>query len=587
MLVVQQQTHYILDGLEISGLLYSNYQQEDSTFNGGLMSFQKSSFVLSGIVLLISFDMASPHDPGIDSYGSEYVANKIIIVNEYGAPAYETGFSVSGVAVTGVSSVDELCQRAGVQSVEPFYSGRLSKPALIREISRMYVITLRDGLDALAFLDDFERDPNIEFAELYTIPQLHYIPNDPRLSDQWFLGRTDAYGGWDIIRGDSTRIAIIGIVDTGVYWTHPDLAANIWINAAEDINHNGVFDDPDNNGVDDDSNGYIDDVVGWDMGVGDNNPAEMQPTHGTPVAGAASEVADNNLLGAGIGFSARIMCVKGANNQNQLTGVWQGMVYAADNGAHIINCSWGSMTYHQSEQLIVNSIYEEGILIVASAGGSGDTTRSYPAGYENVMAVTATDQNDHLTPFAPHGTWIDVCAPGVNIWSTWSQNSFINLSGTSFSAPMVCGLAALIKSWNPGFSAFEIENLIEDGADTIDHLNPNYRGMLGAGRINCANWLPTSVNDMPATPEQFIMTQNYPNPFNSSTIIDYLLPRSSFVTLDVYDILGKRVRTLVSSFQEAGTHRATWDAGEMPSGQYCYQIEAGDLITRKKMTLVK
>jgi subtilisin family serine protease len=519
--------------------------------------------------------------------GDSYIAQKIVVTLKYQSPELTVDRTVFGIAQSGVSSIDNLCREIGVTRIQPFYSGRLSKPALIREISRMYVFTLHDGLDASVYLEDFERDPNIEFAELYTIPRPFYIPNDPLLDDQWFLERTDAYGGWDIIRGDSTRIAVIGIVDTGVYWTHPDLAANIWINAAEDINHNGIFDDPDNNGVDDDTNGYIDDVVGWDLGVGDNNPAEMQPTHGTPVAGAASEVADNNLLGAGIGFSARIMCVKGANNQNQLTAVYQGLIYAAENGAHILNCSWGSMTYHQNEQLIMNSIHEVGILIVAAAGGGGDTIRSYPAGYENVMAVTATDQFDHLMPFAGHGIWIDVCAPGDNIWSTWAENSFINLSGTSFSAPMVCGLAALIKSWNPGFSAFEIESLIEDGADTIDHLNPNYRGMLGAGRINCANWLPTAVEDMPATPEQFIMIQNYPNPFNSNAVIRYSLPKPSFVTLDIYDILGQRVSTLVSSFQDAGAHEVFWNAGTMSSGPYYYRIKAGDFVARKKMTLAK
>ena len=545
------------------------------------------TMMFSGLAMAMALSVSAEQNLQTLPNGDDYIADRVIVAIGHDAPGLTVDRVVSGVAQSGVASIDDLCQEIGVTRIEPFYSGHLSKPALIREISRMYIFTLRDGLDASAYLEDFERDPDIEFAELYTIPRPFYIPNDPLLGDQWLLERTDAYGGWDIIRGDSTRIAIIGIVDTGVYWTHPDLAANIWINAAEDINHNGIFDDPDNNGVDDDTNGYIDDVVGWDLGVGDNNPVEMQPTHGTPVAGAASEVADNDLLGAGIGFSARIMCVKGANNQNQLTAVYQGLIFAAENGAHILNCSWGSMTYHHNEQLIMNSIHEEGILIVAAAGGGGDTIRSYPAGYENVMAVTATDHNDHLMPFAGHGIWIDVCAPGDNIWSTWAENSFINLSGTSFSAPMVCGLAALIKSWNPGFCALEIENLIEDGADTIDHLNPNYRGMLGAGRINCANWLPTSVEDIPATPEQFIMSQNYPNPFNSNAVIRYSLPEPSFVTLDIYNILRRRVRTLVSSFQEAGTHQALWDAKGMSSGPYYYRIKAGDFVARKKMTLIK
>jgi subtilisin family serine protease len=314
------------------------------------------------------------------------------------------------------------------------------------------------------------------------------VPNDPRVSDQWYIEYTDAYNGWDIVRGDTTRHSLIGIIDSGVHWDHPDLAPNINVNPAEDANHNGVFDSGDNNGVDNDGNGFVDDVVGWDLGDSDNNPVDDAAPHGTAVAGCASEVTDNGLRGAAIGFAARILCVKVFQGGMPTAG-YQGMVYAADNGANVINCSWAIPSYSQAEQEIINAVWQSGALIVASAGAFSDSTRVYPAAYEHVMAVTSTDQTDHKASFASYGSWVDICAPGIDIWTTYGSSDFVNYSGTSFSTAMVSGLAALVRAWYPDLSNDETEDLIKISADTIYHLNPGYRGLLGSGRINCANWI--------------------------------------------------------------------------------------------------
>ncbi len=515
--------------------------------------------------------------------GAKYIANQIIVVNEYDAPAYATGQSQDGVAVTGVPSVDELCRRLGTIKVEPFYPGRLRKPELIREISRMYIFTLDDGVDPRSVLSEFTADPNIAFAELYIVPHLCYEPNDPQIGDQWHLAKTHAYEGWDIVRGDTTKHSVIGIIDTGIYWDHPDLAANIWVNPGEDLNHNAVFDSTDLNQVDDDGNGFVDDIIGWDFARNDNNPQEEGAIHGTHVAGCASEVTDNGLMGAGIGFSARLMAVKGARHDT-LTAVYQAMIYAADNGAGAINCSWGSPIYNQTYQNLISLIYSLNTMIVAAAGR--DSMIIYPACYDSVMAVSATDQNDHV--LGGCGEWIDICAPGVDIYSTWGHSSMTTLVGSSMAAPQVCGMAALVRSWYPEMTVAQVESTIEASADNIDSLNPGCEGLLGAGRLNCYNWLRTDrAFDNPQAPKAFALYPNYPNPFNARTVISYNLSERSDVTLDIYDLLGRKVKSLVSEKQEAGEHSVVWDAKDQSSGIYYYRLKAGDLSQSRRCLLVK
>ncbi len=543
-------------------------------------------FVLGLIFLLPLLAIA---DSGIKiaelTNGQKYIANQILITNEYDAPSYLTGQADAGFAITGVVSVDELCRQYGVVSVEPLFRGRLTKPTLLREISRIYIFTFTDDVDATSLLQVFADNPWIEFAELLYLPHLNYVPNDPRASDQWYLSFTQAYQAWDLVRGDTTKHAIIGIVDSGVHWDHPDLAANIWINLGEDINHNGIFDNGDLNGIDDDSNGFIDDVVGYDFGNNDSDPSDDAVPHGTAVAGCASEVADNSLLGAGIGFNARIMCLKGFNDTNGGTNLYQAFIYAADMGAQIINCSWAS-PFSQAGQNLMDAAWAEGALIIASAGGGSDTSRVYPAGYNHVMAVAATDNLDHRAPFSGYGPWVDICAPGADIWTTYGQSEFVNYSGTSFSAGLVSGLAALVCAWHPGYTNDQIENIIKISADTI----PNNNGLLGAGRINCAravNLILSGIEDIPKVPDQFTLCSNYPNPFNAQTTISYELAKRSYVSLDIYDLLGRKIGSLQNEYQDAGMHSVVWNAGDLSSGLYYYRLQVGDLSQVKRCTLIK
>lgn len=510
----------------------------------------------------------------------------LVLLSPSPAQPDESG-AACGVARLGVPALSCRYRDLGVIANEPLYPGTLRHPILRATISRIRVLTLAAGADPVPILRELRQDPLVLRTGRERRPDLHYTPSDPRHTDQWHLEHTRVYEAWDVVRAEVTASAVIAIVDAGVFWNHPDLVDNMWINSPEDVNQNGRFDAADLDGVDADGNGYVDDVVGWDFGENDNDPQEDTIEHGTAVAGAASEVTDNGLLGAAIGFAARLMAVKCFNHAGQFVAAYEGMIYAVDNGAQVVNCSWGTLTANPVEQFIIDTLGSAGALVVASAGAF-DGVPMYPAAYEHVLAVTATDLFDVKASFANYGVWVDVCAPGVNIWTTSGHDDFTVYSGTSFATAMTAGLAALIRAWDPALTAEATADLIQAAAVDIEDLNPGYAGQLGAGRIDCAAWLPaTAVQPQVPSGQSLTHLGNSPNPFNARTLIRYQLNRSGFVSLTVFDLAGNRVADLVSCWQDGGWQTAVWDATSQASGTYFYVLEVGDQVARRKCVLVK
>jgi subtilisin family serine protease len=513
--------------------------------------------------------------------GARYIADKIVVSKTSDSPDFATCESNGSHAVTGIVSIDRICRSFGIIRVESFYAGGLRNEILARAVSNIYIFTLDNPENLESSMREFTNDPNIEYAEYYTIPEPHYIPNDPMFGMQWFLPHIQAPEAWDVIRGDTTRHSVIAIIDTGVDWDNPDITPNIWVNEAEDLNGNNILDPGDINDVDDDENGYVDDVVGWDHGSGDNDPSEDALLHGTSVASCASPATDNGIGIAGIGFSGRIMCTKMTDSNGAMVAAYQCIIYAADNGAHVINCSWGTLQYSQAEQDIINAVYDAGSLVIASASAIADTIPAYPCGYDNVLAVTTTDDQDHKAYFAAYGSWIDVCAPGVNMWViTGSGHAY--MTGTSFSAAVVSGLAGLVWAFYPEFTNEEIELVIENACDSIDHLNPYYAGMLGAGRINAANCFPATAID-PLLPDKIAAISAYPNPFNAACKITVSDPNIEPVEMvEIYDITGRLVDRL-----ELNGGEAVWNATAHTSGVYFARAGAGDYSRNIKIVLLK
>lgn len=323
------------------------------------------------------------------------------------------------------------------------------------------------------------------YAEPHFIPKATYMPNDPLANptDQYHLQKINAFNAWTTNRGDSA--IVIAITDTGTDPTHSDLANNIKRNYA---------DVPD--GVDNDGDGYIDNYKGWDMGMNDNDPTWEFNSHGVHVCGIAGASADNNLGGAGVGFNCKILPVKISDAGGALIAAYEGIKYAADHGAAIINCSWGGGGASQFGQDIVDyATINKGCLVVAAAGNNGVDGDFFPGSYNYVLAVANTNSSDTKNFSSNYGYFVDVCAPGENINSTWPGSFYITQTGTSMSSPVVAGAAGIVKKQFPAYNGLQIGERLKVTSDNIYPSNASYLNKLGAGRIN----LFRAITD-PATP---------------------------------------------------------------------------------------
>jgi len=326
------------------------------------------------------------------------------------------------------------------------------------------------------------QDQNIAYAEPSYIHTTSYTPNDLSYGTQFYLPQVKAPQAWDVLKNSSN--VIIGIVDSGSEVTHQDLAGNIYLNTADPIN-----------GVDDDGDGYIDNYYGWDLCgqsastmIPDNDPnvKSAAADHGVHVSGIASAVSDNNIGVASIAYNAKLLIVKtGADdNPTSIYKGYEGIKYAADKGAHIINCSWGGVGGGQFGQEIVNYAISKGCLVIAAAGNSGNDIPVYPAAFDGVLAVANLDQNDIKSGASNYGTYVDISAPGAGIYNTIYGNAYGYKSGTSMAAPLVASAAALLKTKYPNYSGLQIGELLRTTADPINNKNPNYANLLGRGRLN-------------------------------------------------------------------------------------------------------
>lgn len=367
------------------------------------------------------------------------------------------------------------------------------------ELSRIYEITFNSGEDVYKVCYELLDNPEVEYAvPIYKRYPFH-IPDDTQFPYQYAMTNINAKDAWDITKG-STDI-VIGIVDTGVDYFHEDIGANDWLNPGEILN----------NGVDDEGNGYIDDVYGWDF-VGDitimeainkqwkedADPRNANQTHGTHVAGCASAVTNNQKGIAGTGYNCKIMSIKCASDKGNVNGIWRGydgIVYAADNGAHIINCSWGGSGSSPVEQEVINYAVNKGSVVVVAAGNDGnniDKRIAFPACYQNVLCVGATTQADTLAYFSNRGRLVTVYAPGEQILSTLPGHLYGKESGTSMASPIVAGIAGLVLSshqdWitnspTPADRVKRVIHQIRSTSDNIPGVNKNDRHLY-YGRAN-------------------------------------------------------------------------------------------------------
>jgi len=358
-----------------------------------------------------------------------------------------------------------------------------------------FKITMKDNQLIEPALIALQNENSIHFAAFDPIIRSFYTPNDPLFINQWHHLVIQSEEMWEHARGDTT--IIIAIVDSGVKWNHPDLRDNIYINWNEmtgvTINWNsGVIIGWD--GIDNDENGYIDDVLGWNFTTlpGDNNVYQslMENNHGTHVAGCAGAVGDNNIGVSGVAMNVKLLITRHTPDDvstAQLFNPYNGILYAADNGAHIINCSWGGTADPTQVNMIIDYATEQGSLVVVAAGNSGGENINYPACATNTLSVAASNENDEKTDFSTFGTWVDMIAPGNMILSTFFSppNEYLLASGTSMAAPIVSGAAAMVKITNPNLTPLEIKTRLKQTGDIIPQMREGeFRGKVGSGRLN-------------------------------------------------------------------------------------------------------
>lgn len=436
------------------------------------------------------------------------------------------------------------------QLVNPLRTGQI----LLRLKGNPEIYKMNAPVDRINDLvAQYRKSPLVDVAEPDQTFQANLFPDDTYFIKQTYENQIFTEDAWDRTQGSDS--VVIAIIDSGVQLTHPDLANNIWVNKGEIPGDN----------IDNDNNGFIDDVNGWDFvqDVADPNPkpaptgqataAALSGTsgqdlkssagplglnHGTVVAGMAAGKGNNKQGIAGICWNCKIMSVRilDANGLGDTVNVVKGIDYAVQNGANIINLSFvGFDTSTLMDEAIARA-YAHNVVVVSAAGNDVvnggtnlDETPAYPVcsnagGSDNmVIGVSAVDSTDHKAHFSNYGgNCVDIAAPGVNLFSTQAQFPNLGLfdqygegwSGTSLATPLVSGAAGLLKSMNPSATNKQIIQALLTGSDSIDSLNPDYAGKLGAGRLNIfkailnISGLPQSPTPTASTPVQLNLPGN-------------------------------------------------------------------------------
>lgn len=397
----------------------------------------------------------------------------------------------------------------GLRSLEQRFGAKASAIRPFETDAQFVKLVLNNKSNMAQAIVELNQLPEVAYAEpnyLYRIstddvPQ-EITPNDPSFTQLWGMkntGQNDAAGqvgvagadiaatrAWAIARGsDEIKVAVI---DTGVDYNHPDLAANIYINPGESCA--GC----ESNGIDDDANGFIDDVRGWNFaGRSTNNPMDDH-AHGTHCAGTIGARGDDGLGVVGVAWNVKIVPIKflSASGSGTLEDAVKSIQYATIMNVHMMSNSWGGGPYTQAMYDSILAAKEKGILFIAAAGNDGDnadTTPHYPAGYQidNVLAVAATDNRDQLASFSTYGKrTVHIAAPGVKILSTVLNGRYAAYSGTSMATPHVAGAAAVV--WGNAMNL----NYADIRARIINSRDPKAalaRKVGSGGRLNLYNAL--------------------------------------------------------------------------------------------------
>jgi len=296
-------------------------------------------------------------------------------------------------------------------------------------------------------IQELKKDPDVIYAEPnFTLQSLSTLPDDEYFDRQWATNKIELNNAWDLEKGNAD--VTIAVLDSGIDLDHPDLKQNI--------------------------------IPGYDF-VNDNSDAWDDNGHGTAIAGVIGAIGDNSEGIAGVDWQSKLIPLKVVDGDGIGTyyDVAQGIIYAADHNARIINLSIGGYAYSYALKDAVDYALEKGCVLVAAVGNDGIDAPMYPAAYEGVIGIAATDSQDRIDKNSNYGDFVDLAAPGLSIYTTEPEGRYGYNSGSSLACSHTAGLVGLILSSNPSLSKDNIEGILYDSCDYIKEDNS-----YGHGRIN-------------------------------------------------------------------------------------------------------
>ena len=411
------------------------------------------------------------------------------ILSELGKSSYKVErrlLSIDKSATYSQKTFDNLLSRK-----IDINKAKIAESKLLRTFVISYAEDILPSEQAKLLLQQF---PEIEIAEPIYKQKLcnSFVPNDPLLDNQKMLETIQAYQAWDIYKGDTN--VVIGIIDSGILQEHEDLAANIWINKNE----------VPNDGLDNDGNGIIDDYNGANLvyHLDASNPAStFNPIegHGTGVSGISSAVSNNGKGIAGVGFNTKFFPIKTMpDNINDIVAGYEAIIYAANMGFSVVNCSWGSLSYSDVNKSIIDYALSRDLAIVAASGNHGTTEPFYPACFPGVLGVGVTNPDDKVINMSAYGAGVDIMAPGQETQTTSNTGGYGGFCCTSGASPIVAAQVALIRGLHPELDNLQAIEFARLCSDEIESKNANKYKKLIPKRINLLKSVQLNPFDTPA-----------------------------------------------------------------------------------------
>ena len=401
--------------------------------------------------------------------------------------------------------------------------------------ANIHVIELPPGADEVAAMQALKKDGRFKYVELDMAMAPAATVNDPSLSKSWALPKLQAYTAWDTANGSGVTIAIL---DSGLDSSHLDLKANY--------------------------------VPGWNFYDNNSNTADVNG-HGTAVAGAAAMVGNNSTGSAGVAYGAKIMPVRisSPDGYAYASTMSQALYWATDNGARVANISFSGVPGNATVQSAAEYMRSKGGYVVAAAGNSGGLENI--AAHDSILAVSATDENDARATFSSYGPYVDVSAPGVNIYSAWSGGGYGNYWGTSFSSPIVAATAALVMSANSTLTPADIDKILKSTAVDLGAAGTDQ--YFGAGRVDAARAVAAAKTYVTSDTEAPTISIASPTGGSVSGVVavDVKYSDNVGVTRAELYVNGSKVAT-----DDTSPFAFAWDTAAYADGSYSLVAKAYD-----------